>query len=645
MSDIDTNKLAVGIITDLTKDLIKNLYESIPNKLSDKYKQYFEQFNFSLNRDYKTCSFVRTIINKEASVSLDQIYVKTRYISDDSIYDDDDLCQKIRDGQRGVVLGFGGIGKTIFCKYLWCGIFQNPEGKIPVFFELRNLNDLTTQDLISYLRLSLTETGKVLSPDVFNEMMKDGRFIFILDGFDEIPDQNRKEIERQVLSLASDYPSCGLVVSSRFDDRFYSWGEFNIFRAQNFEKDQSREVIEKAKFNDEEIKKEFITEIIEKRYDQYEEFFATPLLTLMMLMTYSQIKYIPDNSTIFYKYAFQTLYTLHDASKQAFQRKRYIDLSESDFIHVFSLFCLVSYIDKEHSFEKVDLIRRLDAVKTRVKFDYDSNEFLNECVESVNLLYKDGTTYNFTHRSFQEYFCAYAATHYYPENFKELILMIPVSNSDSVFSMIGGINTDIFEKMYVLPEFKKYQNQLADFTKLRTPWNILVKAKSVFSVVFNPSRRHWAFHHARFEHNYEFKEFNSRILNAYETNLHKEIGDDEILPIELLYKQVNNFVEGICKHASYKCGKEKIYQLVVNFSDMEIHIRCVGNKSTFHDSTDIEFEIYDINLIKDLVNNNAYTKRITEKMKSNAVFIEKMCLDLKRHESNVKNSGDDVLSM
>lgn len=349
MTDIDLNKIAAQTGAELTKELTKQLISYIPGKINSLFTVYFDSFNEAMHRMHKSCGSVRTIINKDKSIPIDDIYVKTRFRCNNSLKTDDDLCQMVRDGKRIVVTGYGGIGKTVFCRYIWMSIFRNGQGKIPIYFELRNINNISTKNLFYFLRMSIHHKETYVSEDDFERMLTSGRFIFILDAFDEIPTEFRDEIQRQITEFASRYDQCGFVVSSRADNRFFSWQEFEQYHAINFDRDQSREVIQRTEF-DSDIKKEFLAKIHSERFDDYKDFFATPLLTLMMLMTYNQIKYIPNSPHIFYRYAFQTLYTLHDASKQGFQRKRHVDMSESEFAHVFSLFCLASYADMLHSF-------------------------------------------------------------------------------------------------------------------------------------------------------------------------------------------------------------------------------------------------------------------------------------------------------
>lgn len=461
---------------------VSRIFSLVPSKISSVYNLYWKNFNYIIEVNYLACTRLRTIINKESSVDLRKIYVKAIYTSNQIQYGDDDIAEMLRNDGKIIVSGFGGIGKTVFLKYLWITFFENPSGRVPIFFELRNTNEMASVDLITHIRLSLAFENQSISPDVFTALLAEGRFVFMLDGFDEVADENRVNIERQIQILAKQFPRCSVIVSSRQDSRFYSWQDFQHFNVMKFNKSQATEVIEKAEF-DKKLKGEFRKEILEKRYEKYEDFFGTPLLTLMMLMTYQQIKYIPDNPHEFYKYAFQTLYTLHDASKQGFQRKRFVDLSEAQFQTIFSLFCLVTYVKGQQSFDKAALIQYFEDVKKRSCCVYDSESVFREAAESVNLLYADGNQYTFVHRSFQEYFTAYAATHYYSDSFSQLLDIIPARNSDAVFSMIYSINRDMFEKMYVLIKY----NQLSDFIesslKIKTPFEFLKSVDCKCSII------------------------------------------------------------------------------------------------------------------------------------------------------------------
>lgn len=638
-------------IADETRLLIKNtvsqIFATVPSKISQVYNIYFRNFSYILEVNYLTCTKVRTIINKDASVDLRKIYVKAKYKSQEKIYGDDDIAHMIRNENKVVVTGFGGIGKTVFLKYLWITLFDNPHGKLPIFFELRNTNDVANADLITHIRLSLAFEDKSIDPEVFTALLAEGRFVFLLDGFDEIADQNRTDIERQIQLLAKKYPRCAIIVSSRQDSRFYAWQDFVHFNVMKFDKGQSAEVIEKAEF-DKRTKAEFRKEILEKRYEKYQDFFGTPLLTLMMLMTYQQIRYIPDNPHEFYKYAFQTLYTLHDASKQGFQRKRFVDLSEAQFVAVFSLFCLVTYSKSQQSFEKRTLIEYFDHVKKRSNCDYDSEMVFREAVESVNLLYADGDQFVFVHRSFQEYFTAYAATHYYSDSFLTLIDHLPLRFSDSVYSMIYAINRDMFEKMYLIKKFEYLKDFIAQSISIQDSLDLLryVDAKMMIAKTVNSERGTGSAYIVDVSFNSEFLQLKYRLDLALRniSNAEKEyIELDEYIEDKKKIKLLELDDMGL----SILNGKNKTHKAVNVFYK--------NNSATFQiTEVVIKNEKMQINnreeavseeLVQKILKNDALSLLICQKVKSSIIEIRERLAEIKRASEENKISEIDILAI
>ena len=643
MSTVDPNQIAAAVVTDLSKQFLKGLFTGIPNAVSQNFTKYFSNLEDSLSRMNKTCSTVRTIINKDRPVDLKSIYVKAKYICNKDVLTDDDLIQNARDGQRVIVSGFGGIGKTVFCKYMWLSVFDNPHGKIPVFFELRNLNDITNVDLLSYLRLSLTVGDKVIPEDAFVGMLNTGRFIFILDAFDEVPDNVRIEVQKQILDLSSRFQECGFVVSSRADDRFASWHEFHQYHVQKFDKEQTREVIEKIDF-DRQIKKEFLSEILEKRYADYEEFFGTPLLTLLMLMTYVQIKHIPESPHIFYRYAFQTLYTLHDASKQGFQRKRHVSMTEAQFINIFSLFCLVTYIDMDHSFKKEEIIDILDKVKMRSEVEFVSDDFLKECLESVNLLYKEGDVYSFTHRSFQEYFSAYAASHYFMDSYSDLLYKIPKRPTDSVIRMVYLINPSLFEQLFLLPEYKKIHPRILAVLKIRDIAGFLTAIEYTEIYGFRKYKQRVDLAALSALYDADIYGFLNVVFMANGIGV-SVVGTGMFGAATLSGKDLSSYVNRMCSGMGVRDGGFVLFEIDYRKStakisnDHQIFGYDKSKKPTRKKTRILNSEEFDE------LSSVFMSDKVMESIKSDIVKLKKLCDGSVKRSADIKKSGIDILNL
>lgn len=102
-----------------------------------------------------------------------------------------------------LVLGDPGSGKSVSLRKLCYDLLKESQitGKTPVYISLKtwtskgrewNENNLpTTRDLIQYIREELYKDGDLLTDEFldhyFEKMLKDGRWYFIFDSFDEMP--------------------------------------------------------------------------------------------------------------------------------------------------------------------------------------------------------------------------------------------------------------------------------------------------------------------------------------------------------------------------------------------------------------------------------------------------------------------------
>ena len=150
-------------------------------------------------------------------------------------------------------------------KYLWLCIFCQHDGRVPIFIELRRLNDMTSDDLMANAFNSIIDTSTKVSHDYFTKAARDGLFTFIFDGFDEVNHEKRASIERQILKFANDNPKAPIVVSSRPDDQLEAWQSFSNYRILPFSKTQVIDLLSKIQY-DKKIKLKFINNVRDISY-------------------------------------------------------------------------------------------------------------------------------------------------------------------------------------------------------------------------------------------------------------------------------------------------------------------------------------------------------------------------------------------
>ncbi|WP_429930519.1 NACHT domain-containing protein [Agrobacterium vitis] len=465
MSNLDFSVAAGTGIAELVKASFNSVSEMATSSVKSAWQKVFEDFEPFMNEAYRKNNFVRLLSQKDRDVEFYSVYVKSKFKCANNTDDDENIIQKIRDGKNIVINGNGGAGKTFFMRHLWMSLFKNEMKYTPIFIELRKLNDISKIDLFSFVRRSISNK-KELDDTIFSYFCDQGRFCFILDGYDEVVVSQREALQSQILDLSSKYPNCRFVVSSRYERRFAGWNGFDLYDAVPFDIIQVRELIEKVPF-DADSKKLFLKKIDKKFYDENDSFLSNPLLSIMMMMTFKENMEIPKRMNIFYEQAFTTLYTWHDATK-AFSRNKCLDIS--DFQKSFAVFCLLTYYKEKFEFTKTELLNFIKESNNICGFNNDANLVLFDYEESVNLLKQEGLSYVFIHRSFQEYFSAYAMVHIMPGKFSEIVLKLRRNSDDNVIAMCYEMNRNLVVENYIVPTSGEFEKGLTieagDFSHL-----------------------------------------------------------------------------------------------------------------------------------------------------------------------------------
>lgn len=466
------------LLTNLATEHAKRVSEKDPERVKTDLRPHIEA-------TYRKCSTIKTLLNPYSPANFLSIYATQRFRLDKRVVDQYDLVTFIRSPQNNVILtGTGGSGKSMFFRYLWLSLFERSEGRVPLFIELRNLNSFSQSDVTTYLFHSLTQGSARMSKRDFERRLARGDFIILFDGFDELAHERREPTQKGIMALAENYPDLRIIVSSRPDDRFASWTSFHVVSVAPLEKRDVLELIEKAEF-DPSFKERFHKRVKADLFDKHSSFLSNPLLASMMLLTFSHNLDIPDKMHLFYDQAFEALYQRHDSHKPGgFKREFKTALSEDTLKRLLSYFCLVSYYDQRFTFERQDALDYVSKAAMLEQCNVNPTEYLHDMDESVCLLVREGLTYTFSHRSFQEYFAAYCLSRVTTKKFEEFIKRFARRANDQVVPLIADMNPELFRDRYVLPIAEKYGEVLQPVARQRAVARFYEAMQTKFVVHF-----------------------------------------------------------------------------------------------------------------------------------------------------------------
>nr|WP_029929344.1 NACHT domain-containing protein [Ochrobactrum sp. UNC390CL2Tsu3S39] len=640
MNFIDNTKdIANSKLSEVAAKYIEDFFSFGKKYIDKRFLRYFQDFKPYLERIYEKCSTLKIPMDRDRLYSIDDIYVNGTFSSSGEKYDDDHIIKQLLSGKKLVVQGSGGIGKTVLTKKIALEVLRSKSGKIPILIELRKVNEISNKNLSAYIRIMPFSNGTPLSEEVYNEFIREGRFVLLFDGFDELSDEYRKEIQAQILHFSFTYPKCGIIVSSRNDDRFMAWEKFELFHAAPFSKNQVRAIVERVHFN-KTIKKKFITEILDKQYKQYSTFLSTPLLSLLMLFTYDKFGEVPEKVHIFYRYAFLTLYSLHDASKEAFQRKRKTNLNEDEFSRIFSIFCLLTYKDGKQTFDKTSLTEAVKRAIDRSNINVPVENFIEEATESVNLLYKEGDIFTFSHRSFQEYFSALALVTVFQDMIAPAVKFLMKNTTDSVMMMMYEMNPDLIEKNYIIPEFEKHKDHMDYIIKRSTSYEeILTRTDShviILEITHDNNDKIGIFSVTPRSEDYNYV---SSIIQFTGNKFFRET------KVDLIASKLSPLKRYITSFLNNKAKRKECDFLALNVSLTGQTVETIGRSNTDSESIAITHSDQDsIDLIEKILSKEKnWISDFTVYFKAQYVFATKEARSIKRKESLRQSMDDELL--
>ena len=426
-----------------------------------------------------------------------------------------DLDNILQESDNAWIYGYGGIGKSTMLKYFFLKEIEkatsNNNQRIPIYIELRkyNFDSKKRREFLNFIY----EEAKVLGFDLdfkyFKYMAKKGRFIFLLDAFDEVASNNMEQAATEIEELATKYSNSPILVTSRKlpFNHINNASLFHPYQTNGLSKNEAIALIKRISRLPEsepreEVFERFIKSLEEQLYNEYQSFAENPILLFLMLQMFQRNANFPTEKATFIKNSYRLLYKEHDHSKLVAMKRQFkTDLSESTMLRVISYLCFLTYFEnngEKLEFTESEILSLLDRVLNHEDSSSTrAEDLLADLITRLCIIHKEGRSYYFVHNIFQEFYAAnylyelydesqeqFFKTAFLAENMNERLILTTCdyyAELDKEFNK-KKLKYNIF--LPVLEELKR-RNKGRDFIELDTiSYRVRLSPKGEGDIIF-----------------------------------------------------------------------------------------------------------------------------------------------------------------
>ena len=444
---IDPNKIAAEFSIKLAERAATLLTGQLKRNLDRNRLVFTNGFARYARETSSRISQLKTLL-RDDPIDISDIYVLLDFLHRQVRLPEDNLLAEAERYRKLLIIGTAGSGKSMFIRNCFLRIVREGS-RLPILVELRSLAMNASTSLREYIHYQIQVVIPAFDAQMLEGMFLQDRITLLLDGLDEVPVERRLSVTSQLRELMIKYPRTIIFLTTRPDETAIE-GDFYSYYVAPLTQASSVELISKLPF-DADSKARFISDVRNSLYEKHTDFLSNPLLATMMLLTYGQFAEVPAKIHIFYQLAFETLFRRHDASKAGmYRRKMHTDLAMDEFQRIFSYFCARTYVNEQFSFSEVTLLSTLREGVSYYEIEANPEYILKDLIESICLLIKDGLSYRFVHRSFQEYFAAIFICELEEKLFARAVdSILPRISTDGTIGLIAQLAPNHVETYWV----------------------------------------------------------------------------------------------------------------------------------------------------------------------------------------------------
>lgn len=406
---------------------------------------------------------VKTLWSPDKEVSLHSFYFPSKVITDDAIADEDgDIAHGHRKDVKSLadlpdgnltIQGIVGQGKSIFLRYLASQLMRSPDITLPIFIELRTLTQKLS--LRQAIYRVLESVGVTVSEKTFSYLAGTGRFVLLLDAFDELQEDLVTEVLNELDFLSIKHPELRIIVTSRPGNEIQKVNNFLTVNLGPLLRQDFPTFLQKLHLSA--VKRADLLRAIDASPSNISEIVRTPLLLTLVVIVYESEREIPPTLSDFFERLFQVVFTRHDRLKAGFNRKHHSGLSERRLQLLFEAFCFMA-MQSGHgrTLTREQFINSFDrAVQHTQGCQCEVEKFRLDITKVACLMLEEGIDLaTFLHKSIMEYYASAFIAHS-SDDVAELFYSHARNNYkqwESVVTFLRDIDPYRFAKHYTMQD-------------------------------------------------------------------------------------------------------------------------------------------------------------------------------------------------
>ena len=449
------------------------LFPEYAKRAADKFSKTETPFTESEERLLNEVYVCNEITNRPGSFT-GRSHAAIKVIEDATL---DKICEY---SNKVILVANGGMGKSMMLRHLFMESItsHNETGVLPVFVELRQFS-FTRRPLLQYVVDAVTRFDRSFDEAKAIKLMETGKCKLLLDGIDEIDPNDENDFETKLTELVDRYPNSQYVLASRECEMLKASTGFAKLYLQPFDESRAKRLINNLLYlpEDEEIKNEVFEYLHDAFLTKHTVFVTNPMLLTFIVMRYPIIESFYGKQSLFYKEIYTTIVSGHDKAKVAYDRVFHSVQNADEFTRVFTEFCTITYLGKDHEFDQITFDKYFGQLQTKRTIEnphaMTRDAFIHDACATACMMFEQSSKILYIDRGFQEFLFAEYLFHTTEEEVKNIGLTLwdqpeEVFDGSDAFDMFYEMSALKVEQCFFIPYLKEiFKGQTDDSAFLR----------------------------------------------------------------------------------------------------------------------------------------------------------------------------------